>query len=107
MQERYVLICTNLHRIASAKTDMIKWSMDAKKESDNPFVFSLFFPAFPYISLPLSRALKYGKHSLLLQAETCDEAQNKKRNYKQNKNKMGYFIITDPNWANGTVFQSV
>ena len=68
---------------------------------------SLHFPAFPYISLPLSRALKYGKHSLLLQAETCDEAQNKKRNYKQNKNKMGYFIITDPNWANGTVFQSV
>ena len=37
--------------------------------------FCLFL-VFPCISLLLSRALKYGKHSLLLQAETCDEAQD-------------------------------
>ena len=30
----------------------------------------------------------------------CGDAQNKKRNYKQNNNKeMGYFIRTDSNWA--------
>ena len=46
------------------------------------------------------RALKYGKRILLLQAEMCDKAQNKNRNYKQNNNRtMGYFIITDSNWA--------
>ena len=55
--------------------------------------FCLFL-VFPCISLLLSRALKYGKHSLLLLR--C----NTKRNYKQNNNKiMGYFIITDSNWA--------
>ena len=53
MQERHVFICSNLTSIASDKTDMIKWSMEAKKESDNPFVFSLFFPAFPCCSLVL------------------------------------------------------
>jgi len=26
---------------------MVKWSEEAKKESDNPFVLSLFFPAVP------------------------------------------------------------
>ena len=71
MQERNVFICSNLNSIASDKTDMIKWSMEAKKESDNPFVF-------PCISLLLSRALKYGKHIILLQAETCIKAQYKK-----------------------------
>ena len=54
---------------------MIKWSKETKKECDNPFAISMFFPLFPYL---FPRALKYGKHSLLLQAETCDEAQNKK-----------------------------
>lgn len=54
----------------------------------------------PCISLLFPVALSYGKHIILLQAETCGEAQNKKRNYKQNNNKiMGYFIITDSNWA--------
>ena len=53
MQERNVFICSNLNSIASDKTDMIKWSMEAKKESDNPFVFSLFFPVFPCCSLVL------------------------------------------------------
>lgn len=58
------------------------------------------FLIFPYISLLFPRALKYGKRILLLQAETCDKAQNKKRNYKHNNNRtMGYFIITDSNWA--------
>ena len=37
----------------------------------------LFFQV-PYISLLFPVALRYGKHILLLQAETCDEAQNKK-----------------------------
>ncbi len=52
MQERQVLICCNLHRIASAKTDMIKWSKEAKKERA-PIVLSLFFPVFPCCSLVL------------------------------------------------------
>jgi len=50
MQERQVLICHNPHRIAFAKTDMIKWSKEAKKESENKkrlSLFSLYFPAFP------------------------------------------------------------
>ena len=58
------------------------------------------FLVFPCISLLFPHALKYDKHSLLLQAETCGEAQDKKRKYKQNNNKTkGYFIITDSNWA--------
>ena len=58
------------------------------------------FLQFPYISLLFPVALRFGKHILLLQAETCDEAQNKSRNYKQYNNRiMGYFIITDSNWA--------
>ena len=36
------------------------------------------FLVFPCISLLLSRALKYGKHIILLQAETCIKAQYKK-----------------------------
>ena len=36
------------------------------------------FLQVPYISLLFPAALRYGKHILLLQAETCDEAQNKK-----------------------------
>ena len=36
------------------------------------------FLQVPYISLLFPTALRYGKHILLLQAETCDEAQNKK-----------------------------
>ena len=57
------------------------------------------FLQVPCISLLFPVALRYGKHILLLQAEMCDEAQNKK-NYKQNNNmEMGYFIITDSNWA--------
>ena len=71
---------------------MIKWSEEAKKAKIKT--------AFPCISLLFPCALKYGKHSLLLQAETCGETQNKKRNDKQNNNRiMGYFIITDSNWA--------
>ena len=53
MQERNVFICSNLNSIASDKTDMIKWSMETKKESDNPFVISMFFPLFPCCSLVL------------------------------------------------------
>ena len=61
--------------------------------------FCLFLQV-PYISLLFPAALRYGKQILLLQAETCDETQNRQRNYKQNNNKtMGYFIITDSNWA--------
>ena len=36
------------------------------------------FLVFPCISLLLSRALKYGKHIILLQTETCIKAQYKK-----------------------------
>ena len=36
------------------------------------------FLVFPCISLLFPRALKYGKHSLLLQAESCVKAQYKK-----------------------------
>lgn len=36
------------------------------------------FLVFPCISLLFPVALKYGNRFLLLQAETCDEAQNKK-----------------------------
>lgn len=58
------------------------------------------FLQVPDISLQFLIALKYDNLIILLQAETCDEAQNKKRNYKQNNNRiMGYFIITDSNWA--------
>ena len=39
--------------------------------------FCLFL-VFPCISLLLSRALKYGKHIILLQTETCIKAQYKK-----------------------------
>ena len=50
MQERQVLICHNPHRITFAKTDMIKWSKEAKKEGENKkrlSLFSLYFPAVP------------------------------------------------------------
>ena len=58
------------------------------------------FLHLPDVSLLFPTALKYDKLTILLQAETCSDAQNKKRNYKQNNNKiMGYFIITDSNWA--------
>ncbi|MFC2443176.1 MAG: hypothetical protein ACFNUO_10295 [Capnocytophaga ochracea] len=36
------------------------------------------FLQVPCISLMFPVALRYGKHIILLQAETCDEAQNKK-----------------------------
>ena len=96
MQERIVFICSNPNSIASDKTDMIKWSIEAKKESDNPFVFSLFFPVFPCCSLVL--------WSMANTSYFCRQKRalrrNTKRNYKQNNNKiMGYFIITDSNWA--------
>ena len=39
--------------------------------------------SFPSSSLYFPAALRYGKHILLLQAETCDKTQNKKRNYKK------------------------
>lgn len=52
---------------------MIKWSKKGKgKERKPPFL------VFPCISLLFPRALKYGKHFLLLQAETCVKAQYKK-----------------------------
>ena len=51
MYEKQVLICSNPLHIASAKTDMIKWSEEAKKESDNPFVLSLFSLYFPTVPL--------------------------------------------------------
>ncbi len=58
------------------------------------------FHQLPDVSLLFPAALRYGKCAILLQAETCNKPQNKKRNYKQNNNKtMGYFIITDSNWA--------
>ena len=94
MQERQVLICHNPHRITFAKTDMIKWSKGVKKQRKRAKTKN----AFPYISQLFPRALKYNKHTVILQTKTCDKAQ--KRNYKQNNNKtMGYFIITDSNWA--------
>ena len=37
------------------------------------------FLQVPCISLLFPVALRYGKHILLLQAEMCDEAQNKKK----------------------------
>ena len=40
------------------------------------------FLVFPSISLLFPRALKYGKHSLLLQAETCGETQDGQRYYR-------------------------
>ncbi|WP_156930728.1 hypothetical protein [Prevotella falsenii] len=43
------------------------------------------FLQLPDTSLLFPIALKYGKHAILLQVETCGDAQNKKRNYKQNK----------------------
>ncbi len=58
------------------------------------------FLQVPDVSLLFPRALKYDKHTVILQAETCGDTQNKNRNYKQNNNKTtGYFIITDSNWA--------
>ena len=95
MQERNVFICSNLNSIASDKTDMIKWSMEAKKESDNPFVLSLFFPVFPCSSL-----LLWGMENTSYFCRQKRAVKRKtKRNYKQNNNKeMGYFIITDSNW---------
>ena len=64
---------------------MIKWSEEAKKESDNPFVLSLFFPLFPCSSL---LPLRYGKHILLLQAETCGDVQDGQRFYQANKTEL-------------------
>ncbi len=40
------------------------------------------FFVFLCISLLFPHALKYGKHSLLLQAETCGEAQDRQRYYQ-------------------------
>ena len=58
------------------------------------------FLEVPDISLLFPIALKYDKHTVILQAETCGDTQNKNRNYKQNNNKtMGYFIITESTWA--------
>ena len=49
------------------------------------------FLQVPCISLLFPVALRYGK---------CAMKRKTKRNYKQNNNKeMGYFIITDSNWA--------
>lgn len=39
------------------------------------------FLVFPCISLLFPTALKYGKHSLLLQAEMCGETQDGQRFY--------------------------
>lgn len=94
MQERNVLICSVLHHIASAKKDMIKWSKKVKEKSENRL--SLFFPVFPCCSLVL--------WSMANTSYFCRQKRalrrNTKRNYKQNNNKiMGYFIITDSNWA--------
>ncbi len=41
------------------------------------------FLVFPDISLLFPRALKYDKHSLLLQTETCDEAQKELQTQQQ------------------------
>jgi hypothetical protein len=58
------------------------------------------FLQFPDISLLFPIALRYGKSIILLQAETSDDSAKQERNYKQNNNRnMGYFIITDSNWA--------
>ena len=43
------------------------------------------FLVFPCISLLLSRALKYGKHIILLQTETCIKAQDKKELQTRNE----------------------
>ena len=78
MQERYVLICSVLHSIASAKADMInEVKRQRKRATSHPpfFVFLCISQLFPH-------ALKYGKHSLLLQAETCGEAQDRQRYYQ-------------------------
>ncbi|ERJ73092.1 hypothetical protein HMPREF0653_02229 [Prevotella disiens JCM 6334 = ATCC 29426] len=40
------------------------------------------FLVFPCISLLFPCALKYGKHSLLLQAETCGETQDRQKYYQ-------------------------
>src|SRR3712207_6015020 len=54
------------------------------------------FLQVPDVSLLFPAALRYGKCAILLQAETCDNPQNNKMNYKQNNNKtMGSFIMTD------------
>ena len=57
------------------------------------------FLQVPCISLLFPVALRYGKHILLCR-QKCAMKRKTKRNYKQNNNKeMGYFIITDSNWA--------
>ena len=87
MQERNVFICSNPNSIASDKTDMIKWSMEAKKESDNPFVFSLFFPVFPCCSLVLwsmANTSYFCRQKRAVRRKTI-------RNYKQNNKKYGIF----------------
>ena len=53
LQEKYVLICSNLHSIALTKTDSTKWSKKVKKEGKAENCFSLFFPIFPCLSLLL------------------------------------------------------
>ena len=42
-------------------------------------VMRCLFLQVPYISLLFPVALRYGKYILLLQAEMCGEAQNKKK----------------------------
>jgi len=56
---------------------MIKWSKGVKKQRKRAKTKN----AFPYISQLFPRALKYGKHSLLLQAEICGETQDGQRFY--------------------------
>ena len=83
---------------------MIKWSEEAKKESDNPFAISMFFPLFPCCSLVLwsmANTLYFCRQKYAVKRKT-DKGFIKptRQNYKQNNNKtMGYFIITDSNWA--------
>jgi len=49
MQERQVHICYNPHSIVSAKTDMIKWSEEAKKKAKIKTAFPYFSLNFPAI----------------------------------------------------------
>ena len=63
------------------KTDGGRRKQDKEVQTSADEMRCLFLQV-PDISLLFPTALKYGECTILLQAETCDKAQNKKGNYK-------------------------
>gem|GEM_PF-529338 len=79
----------NKHRLNRIYTDVSLYQTGGERRKQGKKMqmsangMRCLFLQVPDISLLFPVALRYGKHFLLLQAETCDKTQNKKRNYKK------------------------